>query len=79
MYSKIVNESKNMIDEFLSVVPMNRGEILVIGCSTSEIIGSDRQMFRMVFDDSERKDGRIIFINGFPDLVRTHIQILHLQ
>ena len=39
MYSKIVNESKNMIDEFLSVVPMNRGEILVIGCSSSEIVG----------------------------------------
>ena len=39
MYSKIVNESKNMIEEFLSVVPMNKGEILVVGCSSSEIVG----------------------------------------
>ena len=39
MYSKIVNESKNMIEECLSVVPMNKGEILVVGCSSSEIVG----------------------------------------
>ena len=39
MYSKIVNDSKNMIEEFLSVVPMNKGEILVVGCSSSEIVG----------------------------------------
>ena len=39
MYSKIVEQSKKMIEEFLSVVPMNRGEILVVGCSSSEIVG----------------------------------------
>ena len=39
MYLKIVEESKRMIDEFLSAVPMSRGEILVIGCSSSEIVG----------------------------------------
>ena len=39
MYEKIVNEAKNMIEEFLSVVPMNKGEILVVGCSSSEIVG----------------------------------------
>ena len=39
MYSKIVEESKKMIEEFLSVVPMNKGEILVVGCSSSEIVG----------------------------------------
>ena len=39
MYSKIVNESKNMIEEFFSAVPMNKGEILVVGCSSSEIVG----------------------------------------
>ena len=39
MYSKIVEESKNMIEELLSVVPMNEGEILVVGCSSSEIVG----------------------------------------
>ena len=39
MYSKIVEQSKNMIEEFLSAVPMNRGEILVVGCSSSEIVG----------------------------------------
>lgn len=39
MYSKIVEESKNMITEFLSVVPMKAGEILVVGCSSSEIVG----------------------------------------
>lgn len=39
MYEKIVERSKNMIEEFLSVVPMKAGEILVIGCSSSEIVG----------------------------------------
>ena len=39
MYSKIVEQSKNMIEEFLSVAPMSKGEILVVGCSSSEIVG----------------------------------------
>ena len=39
MYEKIVERSKNMIDEFLSVAPMKAGEILVVGCSSSEIVG----------------------------------------
>ena len=39
MYEKIVNESKNMMVEFLNAVPMKAGEILVIGCSSSEIVG----------------------------------------
>jgi uncharacterized protein (TIGR01440 family) len=39
MYEKIVEQSKNIIGEFLSVVPMNKGEILVVGCSSSEIVG----------------------------------------
>ena len=39
MYSNIVEQSKSMIEEFLSVVPMKAGEILVIGCSSSEIVG----------------------------------------
>ena len=39
MYEKIVERSKNMIEEFLSVVPMKASERLVIGCSSSEIVG----------------------------------------
>ena len=39
MYSKIVEESRKMIEEFLSVVLMREGEILVVGCSSSEIVG----------------------------------------
>ena len=39
MYEKIVEQSKNMIEELLSVAPMNKGEILVVGCSSSEIVG----------------------------------------
>lgn len=39
MHSKIVEQSKRMIEEFLSVVPMKAGEILVVGCSSSEIVG----------------------------------------
>ena len=39
MYSKIVEQSKNMIEEFLSVAQMRAGEILVVGCSSSEIVG----------------------------------------
>ena len=56
MYSKIVNDSKNMIEEFFSAVPMNKGEILVVGCSSSEIVGetigkgSDFNAARAVYD-----------------------------
>ncbi len=56
MYSKIVEQSRNMIEEFLSTVPMNRGEILVVGCSSSEIVGetigkgSDFNAARAVYD-----------------------------
>lgn len=39
MYQNIVEQSKNMIEEFLSVAAMNKGEILVVGCSSSEIVG----------------------------------------
>ena len=39
MYQNIVEQSRNMIEEFLSVAPMNKGEILVVGCSSSEIVG----------------------------------------
>ena len=39
MYEKIVEQAKNMIEEFLSVASMNKGEILVVGCSSSEIVG----------------------------------------
>ena len=39
MYQNIVEQSKNMIEEFFSAVPMKQGEILVIGCSSSEIVG----------------------------------------
>ena len=28
-----------MIEEFLSVVPLRSGEILVVGCSSSEVLG----------------------------------------
>ena len=56
MYSKIVEQSKNMIEEFLESVPMKVGEILVIGCSSSEIVGetigkgSDFNAADMVFE-----------------------------
>ena len=56
MYSKIVNDSKNMIEEFLSVAHVNKGEILVVGCSSSEIVGetigkgSDFNAAKAVYD-----------------------------
>ena len=39
MYEKIVEQSQKMIEEFLSVAQMRAGEILVVGCSSSEIVG----------------------------------------
>ena len=56
MYQNIVEQSKNMIEEFLSVAPMNKGEILVVGCSSSEIVGetigkgSDFNVAKAVFE-----------------------------
>lgn len=39
MYEKIIEDSQNLIKEFFDNIPMSRGEILVIGCSSSEIVG----------------------------------------
>ena len=39
MYERILNESKRIVEEFLAVAPLKRGEILVVGCSSSEIVG----------------------------------------
>lgn len=39
MYERILNESKRIVEELLSVAPLKRGEILVVGCSSSEIVG----------------------------------------
>ena len=39
MYKRILDESKEMLFEFFDNVQMKAGEILVIGCSSSEIVG----------------------------------------
>ncbi len=39
MYERILNESKRIVEELLAVAPLKRGEILVVGCSSSEIVG----------------------------------------
>ncbi len=39
MYERILNESKRIVEELLSVAPLKMGEILVVGCSSSEIVG----------------------------------------
>lgn len=39
MYKRILDESKKMLLDFLDNVQMNEGEILVVGCSSSEIVG----------------------------------------
>ena len=56
MYQNILEQSKNIIEEFLSIAPMNNGEILVVGCSSSEIVGktigkgSDFNAAKAVYD-----------------------------
>ena len=39
MYEKIVEQSRNMINEFLDAISLSAGQILVVGCSSSEIVG----------------------------------------
>ena len=39
MYKIILDESKEMLFEFFDKVHMDAGEILVVGCSSSEIVG----------------------------------------
>ncbi len=36
----IKNECKNAISELIEVAKLNKGDILVVGCSTSEVVGS---------------------------------------
>lgn len=39
MFDRIVEESRAMILELLTVAPLSRGDIIVVGCSSSEIVG----------------------------------------
>ena len=39
MYEKIKNDAKNAICDFLELAQLKAGEILVIGCSSSEVMG----------------------------------------
>jgi uncharacterized protein (TIGR01440 family) len=39
MYEQIVEQARDMISEFLSEARLGRGDILVIGCSSSEVVG----------------------------------------
>ena len=56
MYEKIVESARDMISEFLAEAKMERGQILVVGCSSSEIVGekigkgSDINAARAVFE-----------------------------
>ena len=41
MLSNITNETKKAITELIEISGIKSGEILVIGCSSSEIMGGD--------------------------------------
>lgn len=62
MYEKIVEQSKKMIEEFLSLAPMKAGEILVIGCSSSEIVGE------MIGKGSDFNAAKAVFEGIIPTL-----------
>ena len=40
MYEQIVEQARDMISEFLSEARLGKGDILVIGCSSSEVVGA---------------------------------------
>lgn len=39
MYEQIVEQARDMISEFLSEARLEKGDLLVIGCSSSEVVG----------------------------------------
>ena len=39
MYEKILNQAREMLNEFLDEAKLTKGQILVVGCSSSEIVG----------------------------------------
>ena len=56
MYEQIVEQARDMISEFIAEARLERGQILVVGCSSSEIVGerigkgSDINAARAVFE-----------------------------
>lgn len=40
MYEETKDQARKMINEFLAAANMKRGQILVVGCSSSEIVGA---------------------------------------
>ena len=45
--------------------------------NAGEAVHAQRQMFRMVFNDSERKHHGHVGVDGFTDLIGQHVQVLH--
>lgn len=39
MYSKIYSDAKTAVDELLSIASFRKGDIIVVGCSSSEVMG----------------------------------------
>ena len=47
------------------------------GIYTGKTVNPKRQMFGMIFHDAEGKNNRCIFFDGFTNLIRQHIEVLH--
>lgn len=65
----IKTESKKLIEEFLTKVSLKKGDILVLGCSTSEVIGSK------IGSNSNLKVAQDIFAGIYPILKKYGIYL----
>lgn len=65
----IKTESKKLIEEFLTKVSLKKGDILVLGCSTSEVIGSK------IGSNSNLKVAQDIFAGIYPILKKHGIYL----
>ncbi len=59
---KIKNEAEMLIDEILKIVQLKKGDVFVIGCSSSEILGSN------IGKGSSYDAARIVFNAIYPRL-----------
>lgn len=69
MYEQEVNDAKRVIGEFLEEVPLRAGDLVVIGCSTSEIAAHHIGSF------SNAELGEAVFLAIYEELKKAGLSV----
>ncbi len=69
MYSEEISDAKRVVAEFLEQIELKRGDLVVIGCSTSEIVAHGIGSY------SNAELGEAIFIAMYEELTKVGLSV----